>query len=1612
MRYFAVLFAVLFGVLQSSFAAPLLVVSEVVADNRSGLSDAEGDPSDWIEITNPGLDSVDLTGWFLTDSVKNLSKWQFPGTNILGGSQLIVFASGKDKRVLGLELHTNFRLASSGQTVALVRPDGTTIEHQLVCPAVPPDTAYGLSSARERFPLLGAGSSIRWIVPLTANDEPSDWNQRSFSDAAWTVGAFPVGFDAIAPTNTTLTLTNLARGKIPTQSTTLIPFTGAQAVDGKPETFTHTLAGQSLPARWEVSLRTSYLIESITLRNRPDCCQSRLRDITVIVMNESGTTTNFVSALLNPENTLQSPASLVLDFTKESSGFITGGRIRVIRTPDPDLSGGDGTGDEADVLSMAEVEIVGRPLPPTLREFVATDLTTPMSGRNSSALLRSSFLLPTIGDIVWQQLLLRARYDDGFVGYLNGVEVLRRNAPSNAVWDSRSLTNRSKVAGLQIETIDLSKSIAALRPGFNVFAIRLLNADKNDPDLLFAPVLEASGTRFQSGALLATPTPGDDNAGGFDGFVDPVVFSVPRGFYAQPVTLQLDCITPGCEIRYTLDGSVPTWAGGRKYQDPITITNTLAVRAAAYKTNFRSSGVMTHSYFFLEDVIRQTPASALASGFPSAWGGSVTPDYGMDPKVIGQGGLDAYGGKYAGSVRSDLRSLPTLSIVLNRQDFFGPSGIYGQSDNHGDEFERDASAELMSEDGATLFQINAGLRVQGGAFRSDGLTKKHSLRLLFNATHGPTKLKYPLFGSDGPNAFDTLTLRANSNDGYSWSDAGSQPLYIRDSFGRNTVLEMAGVASHHQFVHLYVEGLYWGLYEILERPDASFAASNFGGDKTEYDSLNSGAPTEGDTRSWEILDTFLSRGLTSNSNYFAIQGRNANGTRNSALTNYLDVSNMIDYMIVNLYLGNSDWPSKNFWVARRKGPQSQGFKFFMWDSEWSLGLRSDLETDVTTVNSGVAAPYGACVANAEFRVQFGDHLHRHFFNDGVLSVDAANPNWDPTHPQRNRPAQRFSRLAESVQAAMVAESARWGDMHISPPYTRDEHWAVERDTVLQKYFPQRSFNVLQQFQNIRLYPLLTAPVFSRAGGRVRPGDLLLMGAPAGKIYYTTNGDDPRLIGGAVALTAQEYSSPIALPGRCRLKARAFLTNSWSALQESVFTQSEPFPLRVAEIHYHPIPASADSVYFTDDSEFIELVNVGPNAIDLRGVRFSRGLQFDFSESAVTNLAAGGRVVVVRNRKAFESVYGLGLPVAGEFIGTLGNVTERITLLSPFGEVVQDFQYDSRWHPATDGMGFSLISVSDTADAQSPQGWKASSAPGGTPGTADLATFTPRVLVNEVLSRATAPQGDFVELLNTSPVVADISGWFLTDDSTAPKKYRIPANTLIAPGGYYVVSESQYGKATKGSTAFSLSSQGESAYLFAADATGELTGYAHGFSFGASSPNVSWMLVRSNEGEDELLASPRNTSGAQNPPPHLGPVVISQILPGLSGAELPWVAIRNLGDVEVPLFDPANPTHTWRIAGIGWDFPPGLSLPPHSSCVVVQETPAAFRSRYRLTDSVLVVGPFSGRLDEKGESVQLQRPEQFGNAMDYVMEEKTLTAADALQIHLAPGGGFLIRLKKE
>ncbi|MHC5061354.1 MAG: lamin tail domain-containing protein [Planctomycetota bacterium] len=786
---------------------------------------------------------------------------------------------------------------------------------------------------------------------------------------------------------------------------------------------------------------------------------------------------------------------------------------------------------------------------------------------------------------------------------------------------------------------------------------------------------------------MADATPGATNAMGMSG---KVYFSRQAGIFTSSFSLGLTAKSPVATIRYTTNGNEPNESVGQVYTGLIPITNTAIIRAAAFEPGYSRGPVKTKTYLSLADVYSQP---VLPTGFPDVWHEGYPVNYRMYPPVVTE---------YAAELGDAFTSIPSLSIVMNMDDLFSQeTGIYPNSMAEGVAWERPASAELIFADDSEGFDINCGIRTYGDGSSMPWVNLKHSFRLLFKGIYGPTKLDYALFEDSSVTQFDTIILRGGSN--HCWANREESyerenAEYIRDIFARDTQLAMGQLSSHGNFAHLYLNGVYWGLYNPSERPDAGFLSAYYGGEKDDWDAMNSGEMVDGNREAWNTMMGIAEDGLETQAAYDQIQ-------------EYLDVDNLITYMIINHYIGNVDWSEKN-WYAGRLRETGAGYRVFSWDAELSI-FDPDVHGDEFINNLWHNADdtpqrlFHQLLDNPEFRLLYADHLHRHLFNGGALTPGSC--------------IERYTKRADEIYTAIIGESARWGDhmmeTHGGLPYTRDDDWIASVNYILDDYMPFRSDILLDQYRAISLYPDVDAPVFNingsyQHGGYVPAGaSLTITKSDSGTIYYTTDGSDPRLQGGSVSGSASS-SLPYTLNDTKQIKTRVKDGSNWSALNEATYAVGDVAnKLRITEIMYN---------VNDPNHEYIELKNIGGSTINLNLVKFTDGIDFTFPS---LSLPAGGYCVAVRNAASFALRYpGFSGLIAGEFAGAINNGGERITLVNALGETILDFRFKDGWYPITDGEDFSLNIIDpanpDPNNWEYARYWQPSSVAGGTPSDAD------------------------------------------------------------------------------------------------------------------------------------------------------------------------------------------------------------------------------------------------------------------------------------------------------
>jgi hypothetical protein len=509
-----------------------------------------------------------------------------------------------------------------------------------------------------------------------------------------------------------------------------------------------------------------------------------------------------------------------------------------------------------------------------------------------------------------------------------------------------------------------------------------------------------------------------------------------------------------------------------------------------------------------------------------------------------------------------------------------------------------------------------------------------------------------------------------------------QATYLNDEWARASQIAISGIGSHGVFVHLYINGLYWGLYNLVERPDANFAASYLGGDPDRWFTANHGGGDGG------VIDRFTVM------SQLAQAGNLADPAAYTTMLEFIDPKQFSDYLIVNWYAGNTDWPENN-WYVNVQNPAGRNL-FFVWDAEWTwhdgaqIVLGSDGFEGAPFPNV-VKLLFQALIQNPDFRLTYADRLYRHLFHGGALSDDIAQQRWQD--------------LADGIESAIVAESARWGDARYEEPITQDD-WFLANAQVLAQ-MEGNAGRLLAEARAAGYYPPIDPPLLSQFGGEFDQTLAVTLEAPQGTIYYTTDGSDPRTpTTGAASPAAAVYAGPIELASATTIKARVLDGETWSALAEARFTRrGQHGDLYISEIMYNP-PGG-------DEYEFLELYNGGDLAVDLSGAYFG-GILFRFPDGST--LEGGKTLVLVRDLTRFRRLFAEE-EVSGLYEGRLSDKGETITLYNVRGDILATVTYDDEngWPLSADGAGDSLVLVNAGGDRQDAANWRASAAINGSPG---------------------------------------------------------------------------------------------------------------------------------------------------------------------------------------------------------------------------------------------------------------------------------------------------------
>lgn len=1635
MKYLRTLTALLAPVLWLSagtFQAAAIdnvIITEFMAENDNTLADEDGDYPDWIELFNSGTNIVNLNGWYLSDGLSaNLDNyWRFPATNLPPQGFLIVFASGKDRRVPGARLHTDFALNDNGDHVYLIKPDGVTIASQFAAngaeyPPQVPGVSYGIPVLQNLSTILPSGASGKYFVPLSGSVDGL-WQQPGFNDSSWTSATTGIGFETDTPVNVEVASSTAdwstagnqgeknwyygyynktadVGGVYQASNFVVFPrngstfgsdnfwtgsmwdwFAGNPPWDEISQTGGHPNGSNNGAEHWVIRRWVSKVSGTITV------------DWFLAKANVSGG--NGVTGRIYHNNTQRDSATIAFNNGTGTNRSVVITGVQVGDTIDYalDAFGTDNTAADGADGSLFSMVIKA---PVTLSNQITTTIAA-MKDVSSSAYLRIPFVVTNA--LSYNLLTLRMKYDDGFAAYLNGVPLVVRNSPVDPVWNTQATASRTDVDASLFEDFNVTPALPALHDGTNILAIHGLNLSAGDSDFLILPELLAGVTTLDTALAryFVTPTPGSANGLGTTN-LGPLIFNVAHS-PKEPTDAEDVVVTAQPRVTFHSISNLTL-----VYR--IMFTNEVAVPMNDSGTN----GDMLGGDGIYSGVI---PASASEIGQMIRYYIRATDVFGnFTRQPASSNSLNAP--IYFGTVVFN----PTLVNPLPVLHWFVPQATLtaAESDQSG---QNPASIYYLGE-----FYDNIHFNRHGQS--SQGFPRK-SWDFDFNPGNN---FKY----KEGEDRVDDINILSTYPDKAKMRNMLSYSIY-----------QDAGSPYHFVLpIRVQHNGVYYADYHLVENGDENYL-KRLGLDPNGalykmYSTFASAAEAALGVNANAEKKT---RKTENNADLLALNAGvlSPAATRTTYIYDNLNIPEVVNFLASRILTADVDCCHKNYYFYRDSDDTGEWWAM-PWDVDLSFGRNwgsaPTYYDDVMYPNNGLFVggnnPFFSAIFNTlqtrqmylrrirtlmdEMLQAPGTPVEQRRFESQMdywqaqIAPDAEleKSRW-PTWGNGQSPS---TCCTQSVAQAVLLMKTNWVNQRRTNMFSRAGNFteipALQPTNAVilisgLEYNPTNG-NQAQEYIELRNtnsytidisgWTLSGAVDFTFIGGTAIVSNSVAYVVPDKKAFRArTTG--PR--GGQNLLVLGPYKGQLSARGETIILA----DKNTNIVSTNLFLGSPSGPqqyLRVTEIMYHP-PKDGT----TNDAEFyeyIELRNTGPSTLDLTGVHFTNGILFNFTGSAVTSLGAGQRVLVVRSLPHFTQRYGSGLNVAGEFVGVLDNAGENIQLDDASNEKILDFSYDNAWYPVTDGPGASLVIKDDAADFRTwdlASSWRPSAFDLGSPGQADPTPIPASpVIVNEVLTHTDPPQVDAVEILNPTGTPANIGGWFLTDDFATPKKYRIPDGTTLQPNSHMVFYESNsFGL---GPNAFAYSSKGDEVYLFSGNGT-NITGYVHGYSVEAAANGVSFGRYTNSQTNVHFVAQSTLTLGTANGAPLVGPVVISEINyrpPELAGGQDneidEFIELANISASPVSLFDPANPLNTWRVrGGIDFDFPTGVTIPAGGHILLVSFNPAyapilaTFRSRYN-AQGVPVYGPFSGQLNNDGENIRLYRPDTpETNEVPYILVDR-------------------------
>ena len=920
------------------------------------------------------------------------------------------------------------------------------------------------------------------------------------------------------------------------------------------------------------------------------------------------------------------------------------------------------------------------------------DDSTIIPNGTKSIYLRKTFFIDDIANV--SSLILDIDYDDAFVAYINGQEVARANINgvpptfnSNTIQDHEA----KMYSGGKPDRFSISNFDTVLNNGENILTIQGHNVSTNSSDFTVIPFLSAIfktpnsigidppaflelksnnfhtnfkiasssetlfltndfgnivdqitaeqlppdtsiGVSVNSGSLVnyLETTPGFQNATNeYSGVVNSsVVFSDEGGLIESPINLVLSGNTANEVIRYTIGGEEPT-SSSSIYTNPIRINANSSIRAKIFSNNRLPSSTFTKSYILAAnhalDVLLLT----------------------TNPRNL----FDDNAGIYV----------------------FGPEGTYDNNvpyygANFWEDWERPIHLAFYENASDDFAEFNGGVKIFGGWSR--GQNDQRSLSLFARGQYGDAEFRHSFFDELNYNEFQALVLR---NSGQDWLKSSIKDIMLT-SLMRNSGLDF----QEHNSVATYINGVYWGMYNMREKINEHMLASKHNIDADDITLLtNNAEELEGSNAEYRDLMSYIgTTDLSVNANFDYVNQQ-------------IDVEEYTLYQAANIFFNNTDWPGNNikFW----KHPAGK-WRWIMYDTDFSFGPFWNTGNYYENTLNFALEPNGPfwpnpswstllfrrLVTNIGFRNRFinryADELNTRFLSENIKN--------------------HIDQIHQKIVPEIDAHYNIWGENPaVATFYVHQMKIFAENRPSFAKSHLKAKFN-LPDFHTLTITSQNTAEGFVEVNENLKIQESTWRGD-----YFETVPVQLRAIpeagyefshwSGAITSTADIISLDL---------------NSALSISPNFKKSTNQVPLVINEINYK------SSVSFNAD-DWVEIYNPNSFSVDISNWQLK-----DDDDTHIYNIPSGSSIpakeylIIVKDISDFTAMYPEIKNFIGEFDFGLGT-SDAVRLFNADNVLQDQVIYNATWANCADETGKTLELISADLDNSLPESWDCSNTNG-------------------------------------------------------------------------------------------------------------------------------------------------------------------------------------------------------------------------------------------------------------------------------------------------------------